>query len=118
MKKLKLNLSELKVETFSINENKENKGTVNGQERPSKLEMTCDNTECGQYSCNATCLESCNGTCDSCIDSCLPTCNMSCNGTCNTCHPRNCPTHGELTCADYCGLTSGFHCSLEPRYCP
>ncbi len=46
MKKLKLNLSELKVETFYINENKENKGTVNGQLPAEDTMSNCGNDNC------------------------------------------------------------------------
>jgi hypothetical protein len=100
MKKMKLSLDDLKVESFQTTpEGAEgDRGTVYGY-------ISCDLTicqECGPTcactrdpSCNGTCAASCNGTC---YASCGGTCNVSCNGGC-----------GGLTCPEVCGT---FACHL------
>ncbi len=93
MKKLKLNFDELKVESFSVQNSEQQKGTVNAQEQNttpmfcyelSGLDHTCDNNTCNAScyngSCNATCDESCNGTCFY----------FTCSATCEHCYSNIC----------------------------
>jgi len=103
MKKLKLNLTDLKVDSFSLNlEDKKTKGTVVGQ-RPS-FYVTCETEigpecrtvflpDCIEPSQFNTCLQSCNGTCNyTCNGTCFNSCNGTCNITCNnhTCYAELC----------------------------
>ena len=75
MKKLKLNLDEIKVESFEIGKKTEtNSGTVHGQVEsgeipcfPTSIAYTCPYTQqnCTNASCNPTCDETCHGlSCD------------------------------------------------------
>ncbi|MGD8778127.1 MAG: hypothetical protein PVH88_04120 [Ignavibacteria bacterium] len=89
MKKLKLNLEDLRVESFELNSGKEvKKGTIHGNEEATvggdtcdescvfgtcyvSCDVTCDqftchNTECGQNTCD-TCYETCAGYGKTCI---------------------------------------------------
>jgi hypothetical protein len=90
MRKLKLDLEDLAVESFATTaEPRRESGTVFGQQCTCYTQCTCPGCP--------TCDASCNGTCGG-------TCGASCNGTCgDTC---NCPTadytcNGE-TCNDSC----------------
>jgi len=91
MKKLKLNLDEIKVESFETNFNVNKKGTANGF----VTGAVCIPTEGYQPTCD---YPSCNNTrCGSCDISCNPgsyTCNDSCN---NSCYPTDCSTE-DITC--------------------
>ena len=73
MKKLKLAVDDLSVESFDIRREDEERGTVHG------LNPT------------ASCPESCPNTCASCVNTCLNTCGNSCWGTCATC--QTCEFH-------------------------
>ena len=68
MKKLKLEMDDLRVDSFEVREGTEERGTVEGR----YVTFTCD--------------ASCGGTCDSCMDTCLNTCPDSCWNTCATCN--------------------------------
>lgn len=70
MNKLKLQLEELRIDSFDTSPAAKSKGTVFGEQ------CTCW-TQCGQNTCPGcpTCDATCNGTCDG-------TCDASCNGTC------------------------------------
>lgn len=81
MKKLKLNIDDLKVESFETNNNTEQKeGTINGFAINTKgngdsCSLTCHDTclTCEQHTCLNTCYETCAGA------SCDPTCGISCD---------------------------------------
>lgn len=94
MRKLKLDLEELAVESFATTpEPRREGGTVFGQEQ-----CTCY-TQCTCPGC-PTCDASCNGTCGG-------TCEASCNGTCvNTC---------GASCGDTCGYTCDCGYSNDTR---
>lgn len=80
MKKLSLNLNELKVDTFEINVQKEEKGTVKGNQDELRDIVKPSINVCVTIGEN-TCMVSCNGTCVG----------ISCVGTCHgSCH--NCTT--------------------------
>jgi len=71
MKKLKLELNELHVESFAVQRQDEVRGTVAGQNEPPYTE-----------SCGGTCVNSC----VSCVNTCYNTCQASCWDTCQTCN--------------------------------
>ena len=70
MRKLKLELDELSVESFDTAKQKEERGTVHGR----------DLTECCSGADGFTCYLSCGGTCDTCAASC-DTCDSGCYET-------------------------------------
>ena len=93
MKKLKLNLGDLKVESFEINSNKIVKGTIKG-EGPTEPVPLCEYSLDGPPTCWNTC-ETCGA---SCPITCNPTCDeISCNGlSCDlTC---GCPPDTKFPC--------------------
>ncbi|MFA7420500.1 MAG: hypothetical protein WCZ90_12520 [Melioribacteraceae bacterium] len=79
MGKLKLNLDEIKVESFEVQNNSKTNGTVLGQEI--SYARTCfpmceDTVEVG------SCVTICNTADATCPDTCTATCEESCNGSC------------------------------------
>ncbi len=89
MKKLKLNLDDIKVESFETSANNLSAvGTVKGNATLTEY-VTCNG--CTHITCGNTCGNTCNGntcdgnTCDGTCDgnTCDGTCNVSCFGTCN-----------------------------------
>ena len=92
MSKLKLNLDELKVESFETNSSKSGNGTVVGQ-APNTLWCNVSQYEgysCQQQSCMQTCAawlcDTGDGTCaeNSCDDSCIQRCVLeTLNVTCD-----------------------------------
>jgi hypothetical protein len=95
MKKLRLDIEQLAVESFDVTTDVVRaRGTVRGQ---LTSPASCLATDCNQNTCAATCM-----TCpDTCWDSCGETCYNSCYGTCEvTCDA--CLSQDELTCY-YCG---------------
>ena len=80
MKKLKLDLEDLSVESFATTpEPRREGGTVFGQQCTCYTQCTCP----GCPTCDASCNGTCGGTCDaSCNGTCGGTCGASCNGTC------------------------------------
>jgi hypothetical protein len=95
--KLKLNLDQLKVDSFDTSAMEKPKGTVFGEQCTCYTNCTCPGCPTCDASCNGTCDGSCNGTCDA---SCAGTCGASCYGTC-----------GEYSCANTCWDT------CRPRLC-
>lgn len=88
MRKLKLDLEELRVDTFSPAGGEEREGTVFGEQITAG---TCLNT-C-QLSCVASCIVSCN---ISCVRTCFQ---VTCAGTCNrTCIAILCEPVGTAFC--------------------
>lgn len=81
MKKLALNVDELRVDSFDTASIPDVRGTVNGH-----------------YTIDTTCVQ----TCTTCQNSCRGTCDWSCQGSCdNTC---------QYTCNLTCPYTCGFSC--------
>jgi hypothetical protein len=85
MRKLKLDLDQLIVESFDTRaRGRRQPGTVFGEQCTCYTNCSCPGCPTCDASCNgtcgATCDASCNGTCDA---SCNGTCNNSCGGTCN-----------------------------------
>ncbi len=82
MRRLKLDLKDLKVESFETNSSDRKKGTVLGQSGAgctlpacTEFDPTCDSTCLFQPTCDETCPNTCGNTC--------PTCHWSCVGTCD-----------------------------------
>jgi hypothetical protein len=71
MKKMKLDLGELHVESFDVQRQDEVRGTVAGRNEPADTE-----------SCGGSCMN----TCISCVNTCYNTCQASCWQTCQTCN--------------------------------
>jgi hypothetical protein len=99
MKKLKLQLDELQVESFHTARAEAPRGTVQGNQ-PTRL---CTGYGCTDYvDCTIdfgcapdTQDASCEGTCgNTCYDTCLVSCNGTCDGACFTvgysCYDTNC----------------------------
>jgi hypothetical protein len=84
MMKLKLDLTELRVESFGTDRAQPARGTVAGQNAPAYTE-----------SCDGSCVN----TCVSCVNTCLNTCQNSCWGSCLSCYDTcdHCthPGHGN-----------------------
>jgi hypothetical protein len=93
MKKLKLDLEDLSVESFATTPDSRGEGgTVFGQQCTCYTQCTCP----GCPTCDASCNGTCGGTCDaSCNGTCGGSCDFSCEGTCyDSC--MNCTaTYGE-----------------------
>jgi len=88
MKKFRLELDDLRIDSFSTTPAQAPKGTVFGEQCTCYTNCTCPGCPTCDRSCNGTCYASCNATCDA-----------SCNGTC------------DATCVD-CGTyeTCGYTC--------
>jgi hypothetical protein len=95
MRKLKLDLEELSVESFSTTpEPHREGGTVFGQQCTCYTQCTCP----GCPTCDASCNGTCGGTCDaSCNGTCDATCDFSCAGDCDpySCLPECRVTYGS-----------------------
>ena len=90
MNKLKLQLDDLRVDTFQTTPAPREKGTVFGEQCTCYTQCTCPGCPtCAGY---GTCDASCNGTCDA-----------SCNGTC-----------GAFTCGFTCYYTE-CDCGTETQ---
>jgi hypothetical protein len=103
--KLKLQLEDLRIDSFTTTPVEKVKGTVFGEQCTCYTNCTCPGCPTCDASCNGTCggtcAASCNGTCDatacgtcgySC-ESCGQTCDGSCYATCNLysgCGPYHC----------------------------
>ncbi len=96
MRKLKLDLEELSVESFATTPNRPAEGgTVFGQQCTCYTQCTCPGCPTCDASCNGTCGGTCAGTCDA-----------SCNGTCGctaeyTCYGQTCNDSCYGTCQVY-----------------
>ncbi len=94
MRKLKLDLEELSVESFATTpEARGESGTVFGQQCTCYTQCTCPGCPTCDASCNGTCDASCNGSCDA-----------SCNGTCD----GTCPASG-YTCDVSCDCNTNYY---------
>ena len=109
MKKLKLDLEDLSVESFATTpEPRAEGGTVFGQQCTCYTQCTCPGCPTCDASCNGTCGGTCGGTCDaSCNGTCGGTCDFSCGDTCYETCGYTCQTcggrdeRGLYLCADY-----------------
>jgi hypothetical protein len=81
MHKLRLQLEDLVIDSFSTTPVRRAKGTVYGEQCTCPTACTCPGCPTCDASCNGTCDASCNGTCGGA--SCGATCDASCGGTCD-----------------------------------
>jgi hypothetical protein len=99
MKKLKLDLEDLAVESFATTpEPRAEGGTVFGQQCTCYTQCTCPGCPTCDASCNGTCGGTCGGTCDaSCNGTCGGSCDYSCAGDCDpySCLPGCMATYGS-----------------------
>jgi hypothetical protein len=101
MRKLKLQLEDLLVDTFQTTGAPREKGTVFGEQCTCYTQCTCPGCPTCYASCNGSCDASCNGTCGA-------TCDASCNGTCDyscDCSQFSC----DYTCAGYATAQDDRH---------
>jgi hypothetical protein len=85
MKKLRLNVDALTVQSFATADQASSRGTVHGEECTCPTNCTCP----GCPSCGETCPNTCAETCD---DATCNTCDYSCWDTCQkTCYTWICP---------------------------
>ena len=83
MNKLKLQLEDLRVDSFDTTTAEKAKGTVFGEQCTCYTQCTCPGCPTCDATCN-TCDQSCNGTCAaSCNGTCEWTCDYSCGGSCD-----------------------------------
>jgi hypothetical protein len=93
MKKLRLHLEDLQIDSFDTTTRRRGKGTVFGEQCTCDTQCTCPGGPTSDASCDGTCDGSCNGSCLSCSFSCdltCPnTCGLSCGGVrCFVPHPH------------------------------
>jgi len=101
-KKLKLQLEDLRIDSFQTTSAEKPKGTVFGEQCTCYTNCTCPGCP--------TCYASCNGTCDaSCNGSCGASCDASCGGTCD----YACETAGGDTCDATC---HGYATTPDPQH--
>lgn len=107
MKKLKLRMDALRVESFeTVAGPGAARGTVRGNEPTAGCTETA-NPECTQaFACetygDCTMYGSCEGTCgNSCVDTCQVSCYGTCDETCATCYATacGCVSDGAPVCA-------------------
>lgn len=94
MRKLKLSLDDLRVDSFHAVAHPADAGTVVGHTGKSYCESdsVCD-----------TCPLSCAGSCQSCYDTCLFTCEDSCQCSGNVSACGGCQTWETCAVVDVCG---------------
>jgi len=99
--KLKLNLDQLNVDTFTTDGEARPTGTVFGEQCTCYTNCSCPGCPTCDASCNGTCGATCAGTCDY---SCGGTCDFYCGGTVN-----------DATCRNYgtCNPAAGY-CPIVP----
>jgi hypothetical protein len=97
--KLKLNLNELRVDSFNTSGAEQKNGTVFGEQCTCYTNCTCPGCPTCYASCNGTCNASCNGTCY--------------DYTCADCDSDYCGTFNDFTCNGYgtCGI---YPCKQVP----
>ena len=104
MKKLRLHLEDIRIDSFSTTEVRTQKGTIYGEQCTCYTACTCPGCPSCDASCGGTCDVSCNGTCGeaSCAD--------SCNGTCDAC------TWDPSCGGNSCNYTCDGWATYEGRY--
>lgn len=63
MRKLKLELDDLEVTSFTSVQQKQERGTVNGHKPPAPTYFHCEDTYVGYWTCDYTCGDSCYNNC-------------------------------------------------------
>jgi hypothetical protein len=97
MKKLKLDLEDLSVESFATTpEPRAEGGTVFGQQCTCYTQCTCPGCPTCDASCNGSCVNTCAASCNG---SCVNTCGDTCGGYTCECWPTNdTGCSGQLNC--------------------
>ena len=103
--KLKLNLDQLAVDSFTTEAVMRPSGTVRAQQCTCYTACTCPGCPTCDASCNGTCNASCNGTCDA---SCAGSCDCTYDYTCEGC------TAYDATCHNYGTCVPGRPCPAVP----
>jgi len=104
MRKLKLDLDQLAVDSFGTEAPERKSGTIFGEQCTCYTQCTCP----GCPTCDATCNGSCGATCNA---SCNGTCDYSCGGTCG----YDCGgTINDATCNNYGTCHYGGPCYIVP----
>jgi hypothetical protein len=106
--KLKLQLDDLRIESFVTTPGEKQKGTVFGEQCTCYTNCTCP----GCPTCDASCNGTCGGTCDA---SCNGTCDASCNGTCYYSCDGTCG--GSCGVGDSCYATCALYSGCTPYQC-
>ncbi|MFL5537762.1 MAG: hypothetical protein ACJ8J0_02160 [Longimicrobiaceae bacterium] len=104
MKKFKLQLEDLLIDSFSTTPVRRSKGTVYGEQCTCPTACTCPGCPTCDASCNGTCDASCNGTCNDTCANC-GTGDYSCDG--NTC-VYGCYTYQTRGERGVCELCAAF----------
>lgn len=110
MKKVKLDLDAILVDSFEVTETPRGRGTVRGHVC---CVCGCDPCCCTCCAtCGNTCLASCNGSCQTCEDSCWGTCfEVTCVGrSCDFCASDACVTYQVY------GAAGGDQAAMLPCY--
>jgi hypothetical protein len=105
MRKLKLSVDALQVESFHAEAPQPNRGTVAGHTGPEECVSPYGSCErwCTDGTCNNTCPASCFGTCGTCGNSCNGTCDFFTCGGCSTRDTEcNCQTFETCPGAPIC----------------
>jgi hypothetical protein len=85
MRKLKLRLEDLRIDSFDTTAAQKAKGTVFGEQCTCYTQCTCP----GCPTCDASCNGTCDGTCNE-NDTCVGSCNFTeCDVDCPTNYVRN-----------------------------
>lgn len=85
MNKLRLQLDDLRIDSFETTPAEKPRGTVVGEQCTCYTHCTCP----GGPTCDGTCYDSCGGTCEqSCRGTCFATCDFNCA-----------PSEGGYSCA-------------------
>jgi hypothetical protein len=82
MKKFRLELDDLRIDSFSTTPAQTPKGTVFGEQCTCYTNCTCPGCPTCDASCNGTCGASCNGTCNCPGDTADYSCGGTCDGSC------------------------------------
>lgn len=99
MRKLKLQLEDLMVDSFTTEPTRREKGTIFGEQCTCHTACTCPGCPTCDVSCNGTCGGTCNAACNG-------TCDGSCGGTCDwACNHTN--SEGD-TCVAGCNTQATF----------
>jgi len=80
MRKLRLTLEDLQIDSFSTTPVRRAKGTVYGEQCTCPTACTCPGCPTCDATCGGTCAASCNGTCDASCDGGCGTYDVSCGG--------------------------------------
>ena len=96
MRKLRLQLEDLRIDSFTTTSSQKEKGTVFGEQCTCQTACSCPGCPTCDASCNGTCGGTCDASCNGTCDWSCETCGASCGGPGDSCYQ---------TCALYSGCT-------------